>query len=54
MEYVGEYSINRLNSYGNLGYIYYQEGNRLKIFNLKNSDEEYNFKFDDDIYMPIY
>lgn len=53
IKYAGKYSINRLNAYGNLGYIYYYEENKLKIFNLK-SLEENSFKLEDDIYMPIY
>lgn len=53
-KYVGEYSISKLNSYGNLGYVYYREKDTVKIYNLKNLQNEYNVKLIDDFYMPIY
>lgn len=54
MKYVGEFSVTNLNAYGNLGHIYYQEKDKLKVFNLKSHEEEYSFKLIDDFYMPIY
>lgn len=54
IKYTGEYSISKLNSYGNLGYIYYHEKDTLKIFSLKSLEEEYSFNLEDDTYMPIY
>lgn len=54
IKYTGKYSISKLNSYGCLGYIYYHELDKLKIFNLKTLENEYNLKINDDFYMPIY
>lgn len=54
MKYVSEYSVANLNAYGNLGYIYTQEKDKLKVFSLKSHQEEYSMQLIDDMYMPIY
>lgn len=54
MKYTGGNFIDNLNSYGNLGYVYYRNNETLEIFNLKNMEKEYSLKIKDNFYMPIY
>ena len=54
MKHVSKSSVNKFNSYGYLGYIYYRDLDTLQIFNLRNSVNEYTLKVYDDFYMPVY
>lgn len=54
LKHISKDSINNLNSYGYLGYIYCNSSEGLGIFNLKSLDKEYTLNVNDDFYMPIY
>lgn len=54
LKYSSESSVNKLNSYGYLGYLYYRNLDELEIFNLRNGEKEYTIKVYDDFYMPLY
>ena len=54
MKYISKDSMDRLNSYGYLGYCYYRNLDTLEIFNLRSLETESVLKVHEDFYMPVY